>query len=497
MDLLANISLGLETALHPTNLMFCFFGVFLGTFIGVLPGIGSITAISMLMPLSFYLDPTAAVVMLAGVYYGAEYGGSTASILLNMPGTPSSAVTCLDGHPLAKQGRAGVALFMTTIASFAGGSFGILLLLFVGPALASVTLSFGPAEYFALMVLGLVAAAAIGNDAPAKGMAMVVFGLLLGTFGADVNSGVARFTFGSLYLYDGINLVVLAMGLFGVAEIIASIGASKHEVPDKVTFRSMVPRRDEARGFPFQALRGASIGSFFGTLPGTGLTMASFVSYAVEKRVSRNPSAFGTGVTAGVVAPEAANNAAAQTAFIPTLTLGVPGSATMALILGALLIHGIIPGPAMLANHPDTFWGLIMSFWVGNLLLLILNIPLIGLWVRLLRVPYHYLYPIILSLVFLGVYSLNNNVYDVGMLLVFGAIGYGMRLGGFSPAPLLIGFILGPMIEENFRRAMMLSRGDFGMLVSRPITGAILALSVLLLVWMLVSAMARRRAGVS
>jgi TctA family transporter len=496
MDFFQNLVIGFQTAIAFETLLYCFVGVFLGTLIGVLPGIGSLAAISMLLPVSFYLDPTAALVLLAGVYYGAEYGGSTASILLNLPGTPSSAITCLDGYPMAQKGKAGVALFLTTIASFIGGSIGILVLMAFAPVLGKMALAFGPAEYFALMVLGLIAAAAVTQGSVIKGLIMVAFGLMLSMIGTDVDTGLPRFTMGRNELFDGINLVALAMGLFGVAEVIASIGVVRGKLKQqKVTLRSMVPTREEARQSAKPILRGAGIGSFFGAIPGTGQTVASFISYAVEKRTANDPSRFGKGAVEGLAAPESANNAATQTAFIPTLTLGIPGSATMALMLGAMMIHGITPGPTLITNHPTVFWGLIASFWIGNVMLLVLNIPLIGIWVRLLQIPYHYLYPAILCLICIGVYSINNSVFDIGMVFLIGIIGYGMRVLGFEPAPLLIGFVLGPMLEENLRRAMLLARGDVFAIVQRPISGSLLAIALILLLWAAFSGFRNRGAG--
>jgi putative tricarboxylic transport membrane protein len=493
MDLIANLTLGFETALSPTNLLYCFIGVFLGTFIGVLPGIGALAAVSMLLPVTFYLPATTALVMLAGVYYGAEYGGSIASILLNLPGTPSAAVTCLDGYPMAQQGRAGVALFMTTVASFVGASIGIVALTAFAPILVKVTLAFGPAEYFAVMLLGLLAASAVSQGSPVKGIAMVVLGLMLGCVGTDINSGEARFTMGYYPLLDGISLIALAMGLFGISEVIASINSTNTDVlKGKITFRSMLPSREDTRRSVMPMARGTTIGTIFGTLPGTGQTIASFIAYAIEKRVSRNPGRFGKGAIEGIMAPESANNAAAQTAFIPTLTMGIPGSATMALMLGALMIHGITPGPALMTDHPDIFWGLIASFWIGNVMLVLLNIPLIGMWVRLLKIPYHFLYPAIIVLICIGVYSINNNVFDVGLALFFGFVGYGMRLLGFEPAPLLIGFVLGPMMEENLRRAMLLARGDYFVLFQRPISATLLTLALILLAWAIWASLRQR-----
>ncbi|MFQ3789562.1 tripartite tricarboxylate transporter permease [Halomonas sp. A29] len=490
--MLENILLGLQTALTLENIFYCFAGVFLGTFIGVLPGIGSLAAVSMLLPLSFYLDPTTALVMLAGVYYGAEYGGSTASILLNLPGTPSSAVTCLDGYPMAMAGRAGVALFITTIASFVGGSIGILMLMLFAPLLASFALSFGPSEYFALMTLGLVAAAGVVQGSPLKGLAMVLLGLLLGSVGVDINTGETRLTFGLQGLYDGISLVALAMGLFGVAEIISSINTHKPASSGmKVRLRSMLPSSEESRKIGFPMLRGAGIGSFFGALPGAGQSIASFIGYSVEKRMSKDPSRFGKGAPEGLASPEAANNAAVQASFVPTLTLGIPGSATMALMMGALLIHGITPGPGLISDRPDIFWGLTMSFWIGNIMLLILNIPLIGIWVSLLKIRYSYLYPTILCLICIGVYTLNYSLFEVALVLFFGALGYSMRLLGFEPAPVIIGFVLGPMLEENLRRAMLMARGDFTVLLSRPITAVLLAIAAILLIRMAIQMIRR------
>ena len=495
MDLLANLALGLETAITPTNLFYCFAGVFLGTFVGVIPGIGPLAAISMLFPLTFYLDPTAALIMLAGIYYGTTYGGSTASILLNIPGATSAAVTCLDGYPMAQKGRAGVALFMTTIASFVGGSFGIIVLSLFSPLIAEYALAFGPAEYFALMVLGLVAASTIANATPSKGLAMVVLGMLIATVGTDSQSGIGRFTFGSMSLLEGFGISAMAMGLFGIGEILSSVGATRDAKIDATSaqLKNMIPTRDDWSKSWKPAIRGSSIGAFFGALPGTGPSIAAFMAYAVEKRVSKTPEKFGTGVIEGIVAPETANNAADQTAFIPTLTLGIPGSATMALMLGALMVHGIQPGPTLIVDQPSLFWGLVMSFWIGNLLLLILNLPLIGLWVRLLLVPYHYLYPAILVFVCIGAYSVRANPADVFMVLGFGLLGYAMRLANLPTAPLLLGFVLGPMIESQFRRAMVLARGDFIAVLERPIAGIVLGISVLMLVWTMVSAMRHRR----
>ncbi|PJE37497.1 hypothetical protein CVM52_06395 [Pseudooceanicola lipolyticus] len=481
MDLLDNLALGLSTAATIQNLLYCFVGVFLGTFIGVLPGVGPLAAVAMLLPVSFYLPPETALVMLAGVYYGAEYGGSIASILLNIPGTPSASVTCLDGYPMAQQGRAGIALFSTAMASMFGALFGVVVMVLLSPRLAEFALLFQPAEYFSVMVLGLVAASVVSTSGATRGLMMVCLGILLGTIGVDVNSGETRFTGGIQELRDGVSLVVVAMGLFGISEVMVSLRGATQSYAGAGLIGSMFPTAAEWARSLMPALRGSVIGSFFGTLPGTGQTVASFVSYALEKRVNKRAHQFGKGAIEGVVVPEAANNAAAQTAFIPTLTLGIPGSTTMALMLGALMIHGITPGPRLISDHPELFWGLVVSFVFGNIFLLVLNIPLIGIWVRLLRVPHYYLYPTVIVLICVGVYSISNSLTDVWATLIFGAIGYGLRLFRFEPAPLLIGFVLGPMMEEYFRRAMLLSRGDATVFLTRPGSAALLAGAVLLL----------------
>ena len=492
MDILNGLLVGLQSALQPITLLYCFIGVFLGTLIGVLPGIGALATISLLLPVTYHIPPTAAIVMLAGVYYGAQYGGSTASILLNLPGTPSSAVACLDGYPMAKQGRAGVALFMTTIASFVGSMLGILILVLFSPSIAELGLKFGPAEYFSMMLLGLVAASSLASGSPAKGMAMVVLGLLLGTVGTDVNSGVARFDFGLPELMDGINLVALAMGVFGISEVISSINQKREgEVKEKISMRSMLPTGKEWKDSVMPMLRGTGIGSFFGALPGTGASIASFFSYAVEKKIAKDPSRFGNGAIEGVTAPEAANNAAAQTAFVPTLSLGIPGDAVMALMLGALIIHGIQPGPLLMTQQPDLFWGLIVSFGIGNIMLMVLNLPLVGIWVAILRIPYNVLYPAILVFIALGVYSVNNNTFDVYMVALIGAVGYFLAVLKFEAAPLLLGFVLGPLMEENLRRSLLLSRGDMMTFIDRPISAGFIAVCAAIILWTMFATLKR------
>ena len=492
MDIANGLLLGLQTAMQPEILLYCFIGVFLGTLIGVLPGIGALAAISLLLPITFHLEPVAAIVMLAGVYYGAQYGGSTAAILLNLPGTPSSAVACLDGYPMAKQGRAGVALFMTTVASFIGSMLGIMALVAFAPGIAEIGLLFGAAEYFSIMLLGLIAAATLAAGSPIKGLAMVLFGLLLGTVGTDVNSGVPRFDFEIPELMDAISLVALAMALFGIAELISSVNLKRDgEVKEKITLRSMLPSREDVRQSVRPMLRGSGIGGFMGALPGAGPSIAAFMSYAVEKKVAKDPSRFGKGAIEGVTAPESANNAAAQTAFVPTLSLGIPGDAVMALMLGALIIHGIQPGPMLMTAQPELFWGLIVSFAIGNVMLVILNLPLVNIWVSILRIPYHVLYPAILVFICLGVYSVNNNTFDVYMTAALGVLGYVLLKLRFEPAPLLLGFVLGPMMEENLRRAMLLSRGDPSTFIERPISAVVLGLCAALLLWTAYAALKR------
>lgn len=494
MDILASFGRGLLVVLEPGNLMYCFFGVFLGTFIGVLPGIGSMAAIAMILPITFYLEPTTALVMIAGVYYGAEYGGSTASILMNVPGTPAASITAIEGYKLAKKGRAGVALFSTAIASFGGGMIGMVVIAILSPSLAKLALSFGPADYFAVILLGLIAASAVSNGGALKGIAMVITGLMLGTIGIDLTTGVLRFTMGVPELRDGVHIVIVAMGLFGVSELIGSIRSNiGGKATQKIDYNDFYPSKAEWKSLIGPIFRGGSIGSFIGALPGTGQTIAAAIAYAVEKRVSPQRKKFGTGVLPGVAVPEAANNSATQTAFIPTLTLGVPGSPPMAIVIGALMIYGITPGPRLLVEQPDMFWGLVASFLVGNIILLILNVPLIGMWVRLLNIPYKYMYPTIIVLICMGVYSLNNNVFDIWLTLIIGAVGYVMRLFRFEPAPLLLGFVLGPMMEEHLRRTMLLSRGDPMVFLERPISATLLAMTVLIIVFALYSAGRNRR----
>ncbi len=493
METLQALAGGFAVALAPVNLGLAFLGVLVGNAVGVLPGIGPIAVIAMLLPITYGMPPTAALMMLAGLYYGAQYGGATTSILLNVPGVASAAVTCLDGHALARHGRAGAALLVAMLASFAGACFGILLMILAAPLLVDLALAMGPAEYFAVMLLGLVAAAGLARGSPLKGVAMVVIGLVLGTVGSDVDTGVVRFAFGLPELADGLSIVAIAMGLFGVSDCLRNA----NRIPDTgriLEVPSLRGERGDLRRATPATLRASAIGALFGVLPGTGPAIAAFVAYAVEKAVSRTPERFGRGAIEGVAAPEAANNAAAQAAFVPTLALGIPGDAVMAIMLGAMILHGIQPGPRLVTERPDVFWGLVASFWVGNALLLVLNLPLIGLWVRLLRVPYRLIFPVMLLFVCVGVLSVRGAPLDVLAVLAFGVLGQLLARLGFEPAPLLLGFVLGPLLEEHFRRALLLARGDLSLFLHRPVAAALLAAAFLVLGLALAARLRRRRA---
>jgi TctA family transporter len=493
MEILGNLWLGFQVAVTPIHLLYAAIGVLLGTLIGVLPGIGPVATIAMLLPITFNLSPVAALIMLAGIYYGSQYGGSTTAILVNLPGESASVVTCIDGYQMARQGRAGPALATAAVGSFFAGCVATLIIAIAAPPLAEVALKFGPAEYFSLMVLGLVAATVLAHGSLVKAIAMVVFGLLLGLIGTDVNSGVLRFTFDVPELSDGIGFVVVAMGMFGTAEIIANLEqGEKREVFTAKVGRLMPTKEDIKRAIP-AVLRGTALGSFLGILPGGGALLASFGAYTVEKKVSKYPEQFGKGAIEGVAGPEAANNAGAQTSFIPMLTLGIPGNAVMALMIGALMIQGIAPGPQVMNEKPQLFWGLIASMWVGNAFLVILNLPLIGMWIKLLTVPYRYLYPSILVFMSIGVFSLSNNPWDVLIMALFGVIGYICVKLECEPAPMILGFILGPLMEENLRRAMLLSRGDPTTFVTKPISAGFIIASVILLVIVALPAIRKKR----
>lgn len=485
MELLNHLGLGFEAAFTLNNLLYCLIGVTLGTLVGVLPGLGPVATIAMLLPITYGLSPAAALIMLAGIYYGAQYGGSTTAILVNLPGESSSVVTCLDGHAMARQGRAGAALAIAAIGSFVAGSLAILLLAAAATPLAAFALKFGPAEYFSLMLLGLVAAIVLAQGDLLKALAMTILGLLLGLVGSDVNSGVERFTFGLPQLSDGISFVVISMGLFGIAEIIFNLEREQAGSSQVAAVGRLLPSRDDYRRSWKPILRGTGLGAMLGILPGGGAMLGAFAAYLVEKRLAKDPSRFGQGAIEGVAAPESANNAGAQTSFIPMLVMGLPSNAVMALMAGAMMIHGIVPGPQVIDERPELFWGLVVSMWIGNLLLLVLNLPLVGIWVRLLRVPYRLLYPAILLFCCIGVYSLNNSLFDVVLSMAFGLLGYLFIKLRCEPAPLLLGYILGPLLEENLRRAMLLSRGDATVFFTRPLSLTLLVITALLVLLLL------------
>jgi TctA family transporter len=493
MELLSHLALGFETALSLNNLFYAFVGCLLGTLIGVLPGLGPATTIAMLLPITYALPPVSALIMLAGIYYGAQYGGSTTAILVNLPGESSSVVTAIDGYQMARKGRAGAALATAGISSFIAGCVATLLLAAFATPMAELAFKFGPAEYFSLMVLGLVGAVVLASGSLVKAIGMILLGLVLGLVGTDVNSGVARYSFDIPELTDGINFVAVAMGLFGFAEIIFNVEQREHRetFTNKVTH--LFPTMEDFRRMLPAAIRGTALGSALGMLPGGGATLSSFASYTLEKKLSRRPGEFGHGAIEGVAGPEAANNAGAQTSFVPLLTLGIPSNVVMALMVGAMTIHNIQPGPQVMTSNPELFWGLIASMWIGNAMLVILNLPLIGVWVKLLKVPYKYLYPAILVFCCIGVYSINNNTFDVFVTAGFGVLGYVFARCGMEPAPLLLGFVLGPMMEENLRRALLLSRGDFSTLVTRPLSASLLVATAVLLVIVALPAIKKTR----
>lgn len=493
MEFFDALYLGFSEALSPTNLAFCLIGALLGTLIGVLPGIGPTATVAILLPITYFLPPLAALIMLAGIFYGAQYGGSTTAILVNLPGEASAVVTALDGHAMAKQGRAGAALATAALASFFAGTVATVALAVAGPVLSKFALSFGPAEYVALTVFGLLAATILASGSVIKAVGMVCIGLLLGMVGIDVSSGSTRLTFGSTDLYDGIDFVVIAVGLFGIAEIAVNLesGESRGSLAGKIT-RLWPTREDFRKAWP-ATLRGTALGTFLGVLPGGGATLSAFSAYSLEKKMSKTPEKFGTGLVEGVAAPEAANNAGAQSSFIPLLTLGIPSNSIMAMMLGAMMIHGITPGPSVITNQPALFWGLIASMWIGNVMLLVINLPLIGLWVRLLRVPYRLLFPAILLFCCVGVYSVNNRGFDVALVIIFGLLGYLFRKAKCEPGPLLLGFVLGPLLETNLRRALLISQGDPAVLIERPISAVLFAASTILLVMMVLPAFRKKR----
>lgn len=493
MELFNNLVLGFTTAGAPWNLFFCFIGVILGTLIGVLPGIGATATIAMLLPITFQLEPVSSLIMLAGIYYGAQYGGSTTAILINMPGESSSAVTAIDGYQMARKGRAGAALAIAAIGSFFAGTVSTILVAVFAPPLTAVALKFGSAEYFSLMIVGLVSSIALAHGSVVKALGMVVLGLLLGLVGTDIYTGTPRFNLAILELSDGLNFVAVAVGVFGIAEILRNL-ENEHDrdvMIKKVT--NLWPTKQDWKEMTAPILRGTAIGSALGILPGGGAILASFASYTVEKRMSKTPQEFGKGAVAGVAGPESANNAGAQTSFIPMLTLGIPANPVMALMIGAMIIQGIVPGPNVATEQPALFWGIIASMWIGNLMLILLNLPLIGLWVKLLTIPYYMLFPAIIAFCSIGVYSVNSNVFDLYAVAFFGLIGYVLAKLRCEPAPLLLGFVLGPLLEEHLRRAMIMSRGDATTFVTRPISLTLLLLAAAVLVVVLLPSIRKKR----
>lgn len=499
MDILSNLALGFGVSFTPINMLYVFVGCLLGTLIGVLPGIGPMATMAMLLPITYALPPISALIMLAGIYYGAQYGGSTTAILVNIPGETSSVVSCLDGYQMALRGRAGPALATAALGSFFAGCVGTLVIAAFSIPLAKLSYTFGPAEYFSLMVLGLLCAVSLASGSLIKAIAMIIVGLLLATIGTDVNSGMMRFTFDIPQLSDGINFIVIAMGLFGYGEVIINLGkpsSEQHLLKTKITH--LFPTLEDFRQMLPAVIRGTGLGSLLGVLPGGGAALASFASYTIEKKINPKPGEvpFGEGNIRGVAGPESANNAGAQTSFIPMLSLGIPSNAVMAIMIGGMLIHGITPGPLVVTANPDLFWGMVVSMWLGNLMLLVLNLPLVGIWIKMLKVPYRILFPSIVLFCAIGVYSTNNNSFDIWMVGLFGAIGYILAKLGAEVAPLALGFILGPMIEENLRRALLLSSGDWSVFVRRPISAGILITTVILVAIMLIPAFSRRRGQV-
>ncbi|MEQ1581594.1 MAG: tripartite tricarboxylate transporter permease [Steroidobacteraceae bacterium] len=480
--LLANLTLGFSTALSFQNLGLCFIGCLVGTLVGVLPGVGPIATIAMLLPLTFNIDPTGALIMLAGIYYGAQYGGSTTAILLNVPGEATSVVSTIDGHQMARQGRAGIALGLAAIGSFIAGSIATLLIAALASPLTALALLFGPAEYFSLMVLGLTFAMVLARGSVLKAASMIILGVLLSTIGTDLETGEERLTFGLSALSDGIDFTVLAMGLFGFAEILRNLENPEARAILTTAIGRLLPSREDLRKAIAPILRGTGLGALLGILPGNGAVLGPFASYSLEKKIAKDPSRFGKGAPEGLAGPEAANNAGAQTAFIPLLTLGIPPNAVMALMVGAMTIHGIIPGPQVMTRNPELFWGMIASMWIGNLMLLIINLPLVGMWVRLLQVPYRLMFPAILLFCCIGIYSINNSPFDVVLTAVFGLVGYALHKFGYEPAPLLLGFVLGKLLEEKMRQALVISRGSFATFVERPVSAGLLIVAVVVLV---------------
>jgi len=493
LESLTSLLHGLSIALQPENLMFCFYGVLIGTLVGVLPGIGPNAAISLLLPFTFKIPPVSAIIMLAGIYYGATYGGSTTSILVNIPGEAASVITCMDGYQMALQGRAGPALGIAAFGSFIAGTFGVIALMFVAPPLAKFALLFGPPEYCSLMLMSLCLITFLASGSMVRALLMAAVGLFLGTMGMDSQSGRTRFVYDIPYLSDGLPLVPVVMGLFGISEVLKNVGESEESSILKSKIKGLFPSLQDWKDSAFPILRGTLIGFFLGLIPGVGVTIPTFISYGVERKLSRHPEKFGTGVIEGVAAPEACNNATASGLFVPLLSLGIPGSAGMALFLGALMIYGLRPGPLLIQNNPDVFWGVVASMYLGNAMLLVLNLPLIPLWVRILKIPYYLLFPLILVFCLIGSYSLNNNAADVIIMITFGILGYTFDRFRYEVPPLILGFILGPMFEAEFRRTLALSRGSFAIFFSRPISVFFISVALLVLIFPIVKHLVRMR----
>jgi len=493
VDLFANLAVGFGAALDPVNMMYCFLGVLLGTIIGVLPGVGPTATISMLLPVTYYLGPEASLIMLAGIYYGSQYGGSTTAILINLPGEVSSSVTALDGYPMAQKGRGGAALTIAALGSFVAGSFATLLIALLAVPLSRLALQFGSTEYFSLIVLGVFMATALAHGSVIKAIAMIVMGMLFGTVGTDIYSGQYRFIFGDVRLTDGLPVVAVALGVFGLAEIMRNVGGAGQSVGSAAKVKSLLPTREELMASIAPIVRGTLLGSLLGTLPGGGSILSAFSSYALEKKISKTPERFGHGAIEGVAGPESANNAGAQTSFIPMLTLGIPSNALMALLAGALMIQGITPGPNVVHQQPELFWGVIASMWIGNAMLVVLNLPLVGVWVSLLKIPYRYMVPAIVAFSTIGVYAMNSQPLDVYVLMAFGLFGYLLSRLGCEPAPLLLGFVIGPLLEDHLRRALVLSNGDFLVFFRSPISLTLLLITAGVLLLASLPAIASRR----
>lgn len=491
---IADLWYGFGVAIEPHNLMWSVFGVLVGNLIGVLPGMGALTTISILLPLTYFIPPVPAILMLAGIFYGSQYGGAIGAILLNLPSHPPHAVTCIDGYPMTKAGRGGAALGITMMSSFFAASVGIIVMIFLSPLLVEIAFKFGPTEICSIMLLGLLAGATMSRGSPLKGIAMTIFGLICGAVGTDLITGTQRLTMNFTQLDDGLELTALCMGLFGIADFLVSINRhfAKTAKPN-VRMADMRPTRSELKQAFWPMVRGTAIGTIFGAMPGTGPTITTFIAYAFERKIAKDPSRFGTGAIEGVASPEASAHAKTQVDFIPTMSLGIPGDAVMALLLGALILKGIQPGPQLITEHRDIFWGLVASFWIGNVLLVLLNVPLIGIWVRMLQVPFKYLYPAALLFICIGVYSTRNSLFDVAEVAVFGVVGAIFLKLEFSLAPIVLGFVLGPMLEENFRRAMLLAHGDIAVFVTRPISGFFIAASAILLLVQIASFLNSRK----